>query len=130
MTIDRYDGMHRDGAPPDDTFRCPFCGKTARIDPEQIHVITGSGRVNKLIRTQEEEPEEEEQGGTTVSTPVQTVVTIEDDCFVVEGAGYGHQLGMSQYGAYAMAGEGFEFDEIVEFYYPGVEVDYCSCEWE
>ena len=31
MTIDRYDGMHRDGAPPDETFPCPFCGSTARI---------------------------------------------------------------------------------------------------
>jgi stage II sporulation protein D len=29
---------------------------------------------------------------------------------------------MSQYGAYAMAQQGFDYDEIVEFYYPGVRV--------
>ena len=43
--------------------------------------------------------------------------------FVVEGAGNGHQLGMSQYGAYAMAEQGFTYDEIIKFYYTGVRVD-------
>ena len=36
--------------------------------------------------------------------------------------GYGHAVGMSQYGANAMAGEGKSFQEILEWYYTGVEV--------
>lgn len=35
----------------------------------------------------------------------------------------GHQLGMSQYGAYAMAERGFDYDEIVESISRGIEVD-------
>ena len=36
--------------------------------------------------------------------------------------GYGHGVGMSQYGANAMAGEGKSFQEILEWYYTGAEV--------
>ena len=43
--------------------------------------------------------------------------------YVFDGAGWGHQLGMSQFGANAMAREGFDYDEILKFYFPGVQVD-------
>lgn len=36
--------------------------------------------------------------------------------------GYGHGVGMSQYGANALAGEGKNFQEILEWYYTGVSV--------
>ena len=36
--------------------------------------------------------------------------------------GYGHGVGMSQYGANAMAGEGKSFQEILEWYYTGAQV--------
>ena len=42
--------------------------------------------------------------------------------FVFEGAGSGHNLGMSQWGAYAMAKQGFTYDEILKFYYTGIEI--------
>jgi stage II sporulation protein D len=41
------------------------------------------------------------------------------DAFVLNGGGYGHGVGMSQYGAQQMAREGFSYKEILEFYYPG-----------
>jgi len=90
-------------------------GRLARIDLEEIYVISGEGEVDELYS---------ENGMGAVTTPQETVVTIEDDVFVVEGGGNGHQLGMSQFGAYAMAEEGFDYEEIVEFYYPGVQVEY------
>ena len=40
--------------------------------------------------------------------------------FVVRG--YGHGIGMSQYGADAMARSGFGFDQILSHYYTGVEI--------
>jgi len=49
--------------------------------------------------------------------------------FTVEGnkvhfrvIGYGHGVGMSQYGANGMAREGYDFLSILRHYYPGTEV--------
>ena len=39
--------------------------------------------------------------------------------FVLTGSGYGHGVGLSQYGARAQALAGRSFNEILDFYYPG-----------
>ena len=44
--------------------------------------------------------------------------------FVFNVTGYGHGVGMSQYGANALAGEGKTFRDILTWYYTGTEVDY------
>lgn len=36
--------------------------------------------------------------------------------------GYGHGVGMSQYGALAMAKKGYNYEEILKYYYKGVEI--------
>jgi len=41
---------------------------------------------------------------------------------VIETKGYGHGVGMSQYGANGMAAEGKTYQDIVQHYYQGVEV--------
>ncbi len=40
--------------------------------------------------------------------------------FTFDGEGFGHRVGMSQYGAKAMAELGFTYREILQFYYEGV----------
>ncbi len=42
--------------------------------------------------------------------------------FVFVGSGRGHNLGMSQWGAYAMALEGCSYQDILHFYYTGIEI--------
>ena len=42
--------------------------------------------------------------------------------FTISGSGYGHNVGMSQWGAYAMAKQGFGYEEILCFYYTGITV--------
>jgi stage II sporulation protein D len=42
--------------------------------------------------------------------------------FVVTGHGWGHGVGMSQYGAYGYAQHGFGYQKIVTHYYPGTEL--------
>ncbi|TJX16127.1 SpoIID/LytB domain-containing protein [Tissierella creatinini] len=42
--------------------------------------------------------------------------------FVVSGRGYGHGVGMSQYGAMEMAKQGFSYKDIITHYYSGVEI--------
>ncbi|MCX5681604.1 MAG: SpoIID/LytB domain-containing protein, partial [Candidatus Omnitrophica bacterium] len=38
------------------------------------------------------------------------------------GKGWGHGVGLCQWGAKFMAGQGYRFDQILKFYYPGVEI--------
>lgn len=44
------------------------------------------------------------------------------DNVIIETTGYGHGVGMSQYGANGMAAEGKGYKEIVKHYYQGVEI--------
>ena len=40
----------------------------------------------------------------------------------ITGSGSGHNLGMSQYGAKAMAELGYTYDEILKFYYTDITI--------
>ena len=52
-----------------------------------------------------------------------TVTSEEDGNFLVVGSGWGHNCGMSQYGAYSMAKHhGKTAEEIIKFYYTGVYI--------
>ena len=42
--------------------------------------------------------------------------------FTVTGTGSGHNVGMSQYGARAMAELGYDFEEILNFYYTDITI--------
>ena len=42
--------------------------------------------------------------------------------FTITGSGYGHNVGMSQWGAYAMANLGRSYRDILQFYYTGVTI--------
>lgn len=46
-------------------------------------------------------------------------VTPEGDALRFDTRGYGHRVGLSQYGANAMAADGADFREILRHYYPG-----------
>ena len=39
------------------------------------------------------------------------------------GMGYGHGVGMSQYGAKGMAEAGFDYEDIIMYYYDGVIIE-------
>lgn len=45
------------------------------------------------------------------------------DSYVFHTVGYGHGVGMSQYGAQGMAEEGYDYREILTYYYQGVEIE-------
>ncbi len=72
------------------------------------------------------------EGGNTVSGTVsvlsasgQSTLSLENSSggnFVFSGRGYGHGVGMSQWGAKYMADAGFSCEDIIKYYYPGVEI--------
>ena len=47
-----------------------------------------------------------------------TAVAPKSDSFTIQGSGYGHGHGMSQYGAYGAAKKGLSWKQILAFYYP------------
>ncbi len=102
-----YPGADLTGTPPD------WFGET---------VLTASGRVESLSI-----------GGIDVKgTRVRSLFGLRSACFTVEAAedavtfrvtGYGHGVGLSQYGANELAGQGKNYEEILKWYYTGVEVE-------
>ena len=46
------------------------------------------------------------------------------DTFEIKGRGWGHSVGMSQNGAIGMASNDFSYEEIIKWYYRGVEIEY------
>ena len=81
---------------------------------EKPYVITGKGKKQELELNVETQEGTNQGGGKVI---------VSGSKYVFEGSGWGHQVGFSQYGAYAMAQLGFAYDEIVEFYFPGTNVD-------
>ena len=49
-------------------------------------------------------------------------LSIENNKLVITTRGYGHGVGMSQYGASGMAKEGYQYDEILKHYYTGISI--------
>jgi stage II sporulation protein D len=49
-------------------------------------------------------------------------VRIIDHDIVFEGLGWGHGVGLCQWGAYFMAKEGYNYKQILEYYYPQAEI--------
>lgn len=49
-------------------------------------------------------------------------IELKNNKIYITTKGYGHGVGMSQYGAQAMALKGYKYDEILKYYYQGVEI--------
>ena len=81
--------------------------KTGRVDTLDINNITYTGiEIRKLLslRSTDFDIKEDESG------------------FIITTKGYGHGVGMSQYGANGMAKEGYNYKEILKHYYGDVEI--------
>jgi len=61
--------------------------------------------------------------GTTSVMPGEGAISVPEGQFVITGSGSGHNLGMSQYGAKAMAELGYVYEDILQFYYPGMSFE-------
>ena len=90
-------------------------GSLSQAGLDGLYAISGSGSITPA--------EDAASGGSSgTDTPTGTQVTVSGSSYSFQGSGNGHQLGLSQYGAWAMAERGFTYDEIIEFYYPGTYV--------
>jgi stage II sporulation protein D len=104
----------------------------------EIRQTSPSGRVMRLALLLEGEEELELQGadlrrilrlrdssGQVRNLP-STRFLVESDCgdgrIRLRGSGWGHGVGMCQWGAMGLAREGWRFEEILDRYYPGTQV--------
>ena len=55
-----------------------------------------------------------------------SAIVREGDVFVFRGRGWGHGVGLSQWGALALANEGWTAERILEHYYPGTHVKWAQ----
>lgn len=62
-------------------------------------------------------------GSTKMRSCLLESLRVEDGRVKMSGKGYGHGVGMSQWGAYAMAKAGKTAEEIVKHYFQGVSID-------
>lgn len=49
-------------------------------------------------------------------------INILNENVLIQTKGYGHGVGMSQYGAYSLALKGYKYDQILKYYYTNIEI--------
>lgn len=87
------------------------------LDSQNMYVITAQGE--KTLYSPTIAVEALTKSGLAPVEPVGERV------FTITGKGYGHGVGMSQYGAMTLAENGYDYNYILGLYYPGTEiVDY------
>lgn len=62
-------------------------------------------------------------GSKIIRSTLLTGIEITDGHLVITGDGFGHGVGMCQWGAYKMAQQGKSAEEIIRFYYHGVDIE-------
>ena len=82
-------------------------GFSVDFDPETEIVLIGSANAGQ--DDTQDDPKDE--------TPI-----INAASYTFNGSGWGHSVGMSQWGAYGMAQQGFGYEDILKFYFTGIEI--------
>ena len=110
------------GGGPSGTGSVVVNGSTVLGELDGVSVISGSGKVSGLdgggvsIITSSGVSVVSASGGSAKPPPSK------DGTFTITGTGRGHNVGMSQYGAKAMAEDGYDYEEILKFYYTDITI--------
>lgn len=62
-------------------------------------------------------------GGTRIKSTYLTDLRLEEGKVVIRGRGFGHGVGLSQWGAVALASKGFTAEEIIHHYFVNVQIE-------
>ncbi|NLW17133.1 MAG: SpoIID/LytB domain-containing protein, partial [Firmicutes bacterium] len=88
-------------------------GQVKALNPSGLKVVTASG-----VQTLQPRPTYYLRG----ANGQQRQTVAEANSYLFVGSGYGHGVGISQHGAYAMAHHGHTFEEIIKYYLSDVEI--------
>ena len=98
-------------------------GSTVLDELDGVSVISGGGQVSLLEGDGVSVITSSGISSVSVSGGSAKPVSSEDGIFTITGTGRGHNVGMSQYGAKAMAEDGYDYQEILEFYYTDITIE-------
>jgi len=102
-----------------------FCKKLGLTDCSKIYVTitneTSTGRIKNIIINNKSFTGSQVAYYLGVRSNYFTIY-IENNNVVVQTKGFGHGVGMSQYGAEGMANNGYSYNEILEHYYQGTTI--------
>lgn len=87
----------------------------------QIEETTSTGRIKKIKINEKEFTGNDVAKLLSLRSSFFKIEQV-DDKVNISTKGYGHGVGMSQYGAYGMAKAGYKYDAIIKHYYTGVEI--------
>lgn len=76
----------------------------------EVYAINSSKNITKL------------EASTTTAVEQKNEYNLKKGEYLIVGKGYGHGLGMSQYGANDMAEAGYSYKDIIKFYYTDVDI--------
>jgi stage II sporulation protein D len=102
--------------------------RIAKIENIQIISRDKSGRINELkIIAQDRHLNLAAKDFRNIISPnliksTNFSVNVVKGDIVFEGFGWGHGVGLCQWGSYFMAKQGYNYKQILEYYYPGVEI--------
>jgi stage II sporulation protein D len=77
------------------------------------YAIDGSGNIAQVAGT---------EGPYVITGAGTEALASTGDTFTITGSGWGHNVGMSQWGAYSMANQGYTYKEILKFYFTGIDI--------
>ena len=93
------------GADPSAWFAGPVCSEAGGVKSVSVGGVSVSGAIIRAM---------------CGLNSTHFTVTFENDMLVFQSVGYGHGVGMSQYGAKELALEGKDYTQIIKWYYSGV----------
>ncbi|MDD3453039.1 MAG: stage II sporulation protein D [Bacilli bacterium] len=88
----------------------------------EIIKTTSTGRIKEIKINDQIFTANEIRSKLKLKSTFFSIEQVNDDV-IIKTKGYGHGVGMSQYGANGMAKEGYKYDEILKHYYSGVEIE-------
>ncbi len=87
-----------------------------------VYVITDSGTTQ--LGQSVDQGQGQGQGGQSAGNAWSSSATMVNGSITFAGRGWGHNIGLSQFGAKAMAEQGYTYLQILQFYYTGITVGY------
>ena len=96
-----------------------------------LYAIDGNGNITALggdayVITDSGTAQLGQGGGQTAAPSMEwsASAALVNGSLTFAGRGWGHNIGMSQFGAKAMAEQGMTYQQILQFYYTGITVGY------